>query len=109
MIKLCKYLSHRPQTVHHQIFFSGFEADPKSTSPEISALIPSVKLMGDYTINGKVLILPIIGNGRSNLTMDNVKINIKLGPLAVTERKNQIYAQVDKIEISFSTTRFVAY
>lgn len=65
--------------------------------------------MGDYTINGKVLILPITGNGRSNLTMDNVKIIIKLGPLAVTERKNQMYVQVDKIKISFSTTRFVAY
>lgn len=65
--------------------------------------------MGDYKINGKVLVLPITGNGRSNLTMDNVNINIKLGPLSVTERKNQIYAQVDKIKISFSTTRLVAY
>lgn len=65
--------------------------------------------MGDYKINGKVLVLPITGNGRSNLTMDNVNINIKLGPLAVIERKNQIYAQVDKIKISFSTTRLVAY
>lgn len=49
------------------IGFSGFTANP--TKMEMNMLVPVASLIGGYKINGKVLILPIQGEGASNMTM----------------------------------------
>lgn len=49
--------------------------DKYSIEAEVTVPKP-VKLMGDYKINGKVLILPIQGNGLSNLTLGAYCSNI---------------------------------
>lgn len=49
-------------------FFRGFGKNPVGTH-EVSFLFSRVSLVGDYVINGKVLILPISGTGKSNITM----------------------------------------
>lgn len=36
-------------------------------------ITPRVNLAGDYTMTGRILLLPIIGNGRANITMVNLK------------------------------------
>ncbi|KAL5273085.1 to family protein [Megaselia abdita] len=43
----------------------GFDADPGKSVFEIYATIPSLTLAGPYSVNGKVLILPIVGEGKS--------------------------------------------
>lgn len=45
--------------------FRGFEADPTKSNFEIYATIPTLTLAGPYSVNGRVLILPIVGEGKS--------------------------------------------
>lgn len=59
------------------IFFyetSGFEKDPLRSKFEIEASVPRISLVGKYKINGKVLVLPIQGRGKSNLTIGKTQI-----------------------------------
>lgn len=51
--------------------FSGFEKDPRTSKYELEAKIKRVVMAGKYKVNGKVLVLPIQGKGRSNLTLGN--------------------------------------
>lgn len=51
----------------------GFDHDPKSSKYEIHARVPRLELIAKYNISGRVLILPIQGNGRSNLTFGKTK------------------------------------
>ncbi|CAB0006990.1 unnamed protein product [Nesidiocoris tenuis] len=37
----------------------------------IEVKVPSIEIKGDYNISGKVLVLPIVGNGKSHLKLDN--------------------------------------
>lgn len=46
----------------------GFGRDPSSSKYEIYARVPRLQLLANYNVTGRVLILPIVGNGRSNLT-----------------------------------------
>lgn len=41
---------------------------------EMAVLVPVASLVGGYKINGKVLILPIQGEGKSNMTMGNLTL-----------------------------------
>lgn len=53
---------------------SGFERNPKSSKFELYARIPRLQMIAEYKINGNVLILPIKGNGASNLTLGEIQI-----------------------------------
>lgn len=55
-------------------FCSGFERDPKKSKFEIHARVPRIVMLAKYRVEGKVLILPIRGAGRSNLTLGNCTI-----------------------------------
>lgn len=50
------------------MFFSGFEEDPSTSKFEIYAKVDRLALLGTYKIRGNVIILPVVGNGASNLT-----------------------------------------
>lgn len=49
--------------------FSGFTNDPDTSPFEIRGHIPQLSILADYKITGSVLILPIVGEGRLNITM----------------------------------------
>uniref|UniRef100_A0A182QFP2 Haemolymph juvenile hormone binding protein n=1 Tax=Anopheles farauti TaxID=69004 RepID=A0A182QFP2_9DIPT len=82
---------------------SGFTANP--TKMDMSLLVPVASLVGGYKINGKVLILPIQGEGASNMTMVNCDISLKWTGNLVERNGKQFY-QVDKFKVHFDTTRF---
>ncbi|XP_055612009.1 protein takeout-like [Uranotaenia lowii] len=82
---------------------NGFTATP--TKMDLSILVPVVSLVGGYKINGKVLILPIQGDGKSNMTMENCEIQLKWTGKLVEKAGKQFY-QVDKMKATFDTTRF---
>lgn len=48
--------------------YSGFGADPKTSKFEVAGKTKRMTILGKYTLNGQVLILPITGNGLANLT-----------------------------------------
>uniref|UniRef100_A0A182PS73 Uncharacterized protein n=1 Tax=Anopheles epiroticus TaxID=199890 RepID=A0A182PS73_9DIPT len=82
---------------------SGFTSNP--TKMELNILVPVASLVGGYKINGKVLILPIQGEGSSNMTMVNCDISLKwIGKLV--DKSGQQFYQVDKFKVHFDTTRF---
>lgn len=82
---------------------NGFTANP--TKMELGILVPVTSLVGGYKINGKVLILPIQGEGRSNMTMENNHIQMKWTGKLV-DRNGKQYYQLDKLKATFDTTRF---
>ncbi|XP_058060767.1 protein takeout-like [Anopheles bellator] len=82
---------------------SGFTANP--TKMELNLLVPVASLIGGYKINGKVLILPIQGQGSSNMTMVNCDITLKWVGKLVDKNGKQFF-QVDKSKANFDTSRF---
>uniref|UniRef100_A0A336M7R2 CSON013083 protein n=1 Tax=Culicoides sonorensis TaxID=179676 RepID=A0A336M7R2_CULSO len=82
----------------------GFEKDPRTSKFEIEAKVPKLSLSGKYKVNGQVLVLPIQGRGRSNLTIENVVLRIKFKP-KVIEKNGKNYIQTDKFKLTFDTTR----
>lgn len=51
---------------------SGFNQNPQGDKLEIRFKTPKITIAGPYTINGKVLILPIQGDGLCDLTLGNL-------------------------------------
>lgn len=48
---------------------SGFDKDTSKSKYEVNALIPKLKIVSKYIVDGKVLILPITGRGDSVLNL----------------------------------------
>lgn len=83
---------------------SGFTAEPSQM--DLAILVPVASLVGGYKINGKVLILPIQGQGHSNMTMENCHIQLKWTGKLVDHANGKKYYQMDKLKATFDTTRF---
>lgn len=49
-------------------FSSGFEKDPTTSKFEIHANCAQLSMIARYKIKGKVIVLPVVGNGPANLT-----------------------------------------
>uniref|UniRef100_A0A336LYW3 CSON008368 protein n=1 Tax=Culicoides sonorensis TaxID=179676 RepID=A0A336LYW3_CULSO len=60
------------------------------------AYIPQIVLVGQYKINGQVLVLPIQGAGFSNLTLDNCKLHVEAYGKEF-EKKEKRHIQLDGI------------
>uniref|UniRef100_U5ETV6 Putative hemolymph juvenile hormone binding protein n=1 Tax=Corethrella appendiculata TaxID=1370023 RepID=U5ETV6_9DIPT len=83
---------------------SGFVSNPKKMEVRLKA--PVLSLIGNYKINGRVLILPIAGVGKSNMTMENIEIQLRwIGKLI--EKKDKKFYNIDKFRASFDTTLFI--
>ncbi|XP_014285328.1 protein takeout [Halyomorpha halys] len=61
--------------------------------------IPHIHLLGDYTIDGKVLILPISGSGKVNMDFDKVEYTFDMTFKQVTKNGKKYY-QVDKMPVT---------
>lgn len=44
----------------------------KSYGLRVEGFVDKIQIIGDYTMNGKILVLPINGEGKCNVTMTNV-------------------------------------
>ncbi|GAB0091618.1 hypothetical protein DMENIID0001_064740 [Sergentomyia squamirostris] len=75
---------------------------------ELHLFSPQVSLIGPYTINGRVLVLPIQGKGESNLTLDNINVKIHLTGKKVT-KNGKDYLQTDNLKLTFVTSRAWIY
>lgn len=62
-------------------------------------------MLSDYEIKGRVLVLPIEGRGKANLTAENAEIQAKFQP-KVTTKNGKNYIQIDdKFKLNFDTSR----
>ncbi|KAJ6635878.1 Protein takeout [Pseudolycoriella hygida] len=83
----------------------GFEEDILNSKYEIFAKLPLVTIQGDYKINGRVLVLPIQGVGKSTLTFENVEIVFKYKPRIIVKNGKE-YIQTEKFKLEFETAKF---
>ncbi|XP_035782487.1 protein takeout-like [Anopheles albimanus] len=82
----------------------GITANPNVM--EMNLVIPMASLVGSYKIKGKVLILPIQGEGTSNMTMANCDFLMKWNGGLQKRADGKEYYQMNKIKATFDTTRF---
>lgn len=52
---------------------SGFNRNPQSDKIELRFKTPKLQIMGPYRTEGKILLLPISGNGICNMTLGEFK------------------------------------
>lgn len=69
---------------------------------EVHGRVPKIILKGDYKINGRVLVLPIQGDGKATLVFDNFDIAVKLKPKIIV-KKGKEYIQTDYFKLDFDT------
>lgn len=60
---------------HLLFFYSGFGRDPTTSKFEIYGYVNQLSLVGQYKVDGKILILPVVGSGIANLTLGNFDIS----------------------------------
>lgn len=82
----------------------GFTETPRVM--EMNLLLPVTSLIGKYKINGKVLILPIQGEGHSNMTMVNCDFTMKWNGALEKRSNGKEYYKMNKIKATLDTTRF---
>lgn len=82
----------------------GFTESPHVM--EMNLLLPVTSLIGKYKINGKVLILPIQGEGHSNMTMVNCDFTMKWNGALEKRSNGKEYYKMNKIKATLDTTRF---
>ena len=86
------------------ILLSGFSKNIQDTKHEVYLKAPTIQMLADYDMSGRVLILPIQGNGRCNLTA--VAPNMKIRFLTKTYIKNgKEHMQVDKLRFVYDVKR----
>lgn len=70
--------------------------------------VPVVSQVGQYRIMGNVLILPISGNGMSNMTFVDSVMKFRSTTKSVMKNGEE-YLQIDNAKIKLDTARFVSY
>lgn len=110
--------------------FSGYGKDPKKTKFEFYGRIPRLTILGNYKLNGRVIILPVQGDGPANMTFgkmeqnlvfysasnffppsnhpDNLDVSIRGVPRVEVKGGNE-YLQFTKFNVDFTTTRLVLH
>lgn len=83
---------------------SGFDADPNTSKYEVYATVPKVSITGKYKVDGRVLVLPIRGEGDANLVFDNCVLAVKYKPKVITKNGKQ-YIQTERFNLDFDTSR----
>ncbi|XP_063709323.1 uncharacterized protein LOC134837861 [Culicoides brevitarsis] len=68
------------------------------------AHVPIVTQMGQYKISGNVLILPISGNGLSNMTFVDSLVKFR-STTKMVERNGEQYIQIDQAKLRITTSR----
>ncbi|KAJ1519076.1 hypothetical protein ONE63_011318 [Megalurothrips usitatus] len=63
-----------------------------------------ITLKGNYKIDGKVLVLPIKGEGKCELSLANVTAEVEIVGKQLT-KNGQIYVEVMDFKFTFNTTR----
>jgi Haemolymph juvenile hormone binding protein (JHBP) len=70
----------------------------------VTGVVPRLSIIGNYRVNGKVLVLPIQGEGKCNLTIDDVEIRGKFTPDVIIKNGKE-YLQAKNLKLTFDTSR----
>lgn len=92
-------------TAHNVYGITGFNKDPIGDYV-FKLKGPVLHLIGPYKISGRVLILPIQGEGASNITLVSPDITIKFTGKTTT-RNGKEYLYTDDLKLSFTIEKFI--
>lgn len=83
----------------------GFQADATGKY-ELNVKAPVLYLVGPYTISGRVLVLPIQGEGNSNTTLIEPDLTMTFDGKSV-KRNNQEYLQIENAKLKFTVKKII--
>lgn len=83
--------------------FSGFQKEPAGKYM-LKIKGPVLYLVGPYKISGRVLVLPIQGDGQSNITLVDPEITITFDGKSVS-RNNKEYLGIDNAKLTFKVSK----
>lgn len=73
--------------------------DKNLTKPlEIDIFVPELKIDGDYTLNGKLLLLSLNGQGKGNIIFKDATFKMKI-KVELEERNGKNYAFIKKLKL----------
>ncbi|XP_050316008.1 protein takeout-like [Anthonomus grandis grandis] len=85
-----------------KVFKSNFDWDKKQLVTD--SLNPELRLEADYNMKGRVLLLPIVGEGRCNVTLFNMKIH-HIMSFDYIEKKGKTYIKVTDFKVTMAPER----
>lgn len=82
---------------------SGFKRDPHSNKVEFHFKTPLASLVGPYSVNGKILFLPIYGDGKVLLNLENLDVHLKYLTKKVM-KDGKVFMELEKSKFSYDVT-----
>ncbi|EDW13827.1 uncharacterized protein Dmoj_GI23924 [Drosophila mojavensis] len=76
----------------------GFDRNPSTSKFEMYGAFSKIVLRGKYLADGRILILPIRGDGDADITLHNPKFSVKFKP-ATQVRNGRTFLSVDKLKV----------
>ncbi|XP_039277738.1 protein takeout-like [Nilaparvata lugens] len=86
------------------IKFTASRMDMKKRHIEWDVLVPKLELFGKYKADGKILVLPIVGNGNGNITLVNLNATYSFD-FNKEKRNGKDYIKVMSSKIKFDCSR----
>ncbi|XP_013113707.1 protein takeout [Stomoxys calcitrans] len=65
---------------------------------DIHLVVPQIDLVGNYKVDGKILILPISGKGTNNITLFNTDLRIQFTGVSM-EKDGSTYMNIEKFRL----------
>ncbi|XP_055851906.1 protein takeout-like [Episyrphus balteatus] len=101
-------LSFRNSDVFGYKTFRAYKVRGFKESPEGKHVVyfkgPYASLVGEYAIDGKILILPIVGKGTSNITLENVYVQVLIDAGSKV-KDGATYMDVKNVKLNLNTTK----
>ncbi|ENN70878.1 hypothetical protein HUJ04_003490 [Dendroctonus ponderosae] len=87
-----------------QVIKSNMDWDKKMLISE--SINPNLRLQGDYTMKGRILLLPIVGDGPCNVTLLNMKITHFMS-FDYIERRGKTYMKVTDFRVTMNPEKVI--
>ncbi|KAL1137935.1 hypothetical protein AAG570_009630, partial [Ranatra chinensis] len=84
--------------------FTRAKLDLKAGEARWDFKIPRIEILGQYSVSGQILILPVFGNGLANITLTMLELGYKHS-WGLVQRKGKEYMEFTEGEIIFKTGR----
>ncbi|XP_075146373.1 uncharacterized protein LOC142220873 [Haematobia irritans] len=82
----------------------GFTPDAATSKFELYGNLPKLTIRSKYNADGRILILPIQGDGDADIGFENVKFSTKFKP-AIHPKNGKTYLSVDKLKVLLEPQR----
>lgn len=78
---------------------SGFEKDPKQSKFELHVHVPIDKIIGQYDLSAKALLIPVKSTGALNLTLEHLDMVFKFKTEIIRRDDGEDYLNLTKIDL----------